>query len=164
VASYTDALAAFTAGLEAIQAGDFDAADAAFGAILAHWSHEREFAERARTFLTVVARRRQSAAPLNGASVADRLLAATLAANAGHIDRAGELLEHLVADVPTSDQAHYMLAVVHADKGRVDAAAAALAKAVELNPENRGLARRDPDLRGVRHLPDVTALLGPPKT
>ena len=160
---YTDALAAFSAGLEALQAGRLDDAEGAFGAMLAGWGDERELAERARTFLAVVGRRRQSAAPLNG-SVADRLLAATLAANAGDTDRAHELLVRLIADAPASDQAHYMLAVVHADKGRLEAAAAALARAVELNPENRALARRDPDLRALRHLPGITALLGPPIT
>jgi tetratricopeptide (TPR) repeat protein len=161
--AYTTAIAAFTAGLEAIQAGRLEDADAAFRAVLTRWGGEREVAERARTFLAVVARRRQPEQPVNG-SLADRLLAATLAVNAGDAARAQRLLEQLVADVPSADQAHYMLAVVHADKGEADAALAALAKAVALNPENRRLARRDPDLRALRAHPGSTALLGPPPT
>lgn len=161
--AYTDALSAFTAGLEALQAGRLDDADAAFGEVLSRWSGERELADRTRTFVTVVARRRQAAA-LAAGSVADRLLAATLAANAGDVDRAQELLEQLVADAPSADQAHYMLAVVHADRNRVEAAIAALGRAVELNPENRRLARRDPDLKALLAHPDARALLGPPTT
>ena len=161
--AYTDGLSAFSAGLEALGANRVDEAERAFSAVLAHWGGERELAERARTYLAVCGRRRQAAAPIDG-SVSDRLLAATLATNAGDTDRALGLLERLLADAPATDQAHYMLAVVHTDKGRLDAAAAALARAVELNPENRKLARRDPDLRGLRDHPGASALLGLPGT
>jgi tetratricopeptide (TPR) repeat protein len=161
--AYTDALAAFSAGLEALGANRLDEAERAFGAVLERWGDERELAERSRTYLAVCGRRRQAAAPEDG-SVAERLLAATMATNAGDTDRALRLLERLLADAPATDQAHYMLAVVHADKGRLEAAAAALARAVELNPENRKLARRDPDLRGLRDHPAASALLGRPGT
>jgi hypothetical protein len=43
-----------------------------------------------------------------------------------------------------------MLAVAHAQRGEHAQAVAHLERAIALNPENRGLARRDPDLEPLR--------------
>ena len=51
---------------------------------------------------------------------------------------------------PDNDHALYMLAVAHAQRGEHAEAIAHLERAIALNPENRALARTDPDLEPLR--------------
>ena len=51
---------------------------------------------------------------------------------------------------PDNDHALYMLAVAHAQRGEHAEAIAHLERAIALNPENRALARSDPDLEPLR--------------
>src|SRR5205823_15089868 len=86
---------------------------------------------------------RQEATPQ---TIQERLFASTLAINGGRYDEAISHL-HLVRDEdPDNDHALYMLAVAHAQRGEHAEAIAHLERAIAVNPENRGLARRDPDL------------------
>jgi Flp pilus assembly protein TadD len=78
------------------------------------------------------------------------LFASTLAINGGRYDEAISHL-HLVRDEdPDNDHALYMLAVAHAQRGEHAEAIAHLERAIAVNPENRGLARNDPDLEPLR--------------
>jgi predicted Zn-dependent protease len=83
-----------------------------------------------------------------------------LALNAGELDRAHAHLEHIVRDHPVHDQALYMLAVTAAARSQVPNAIRYLQQAIAANPENRALARMDPDLETLRQDPTVAALLG----
>ena len=51
---------------------------------------------------------------------------------------------------PDNDHALYMLAVAHAQRDEHAEAVAHLERAIALNPENRALARHDPDLEPLR--------------
>jgi tetratricopeptide (TPR) repeat protein len=79
-------------------------------------------------------------------SVDDRLFAATLALNGGRYDEALSHLRLVRDEDPDNDHALYMLAVAHAQRDEHAQAVAHLERAIALNPENRALARRDPDL------------------
>jgi hypothetical protein len=60
------------------------------------------------------------------------------------------------------DRALYLLATAHAQRGEPGLAIPYLQRAVEANPENRALARTDPDLEALRSDRAVAALLEPP--
>ena len=95
---------------------------------------------------------RQTAPPESSPRNADeRVYAATLAVNAGHYDEAREHLRAVSQEEPDNDHAIYMLAVVHALRGEPGDAVSCLVRAIDLNPQNRGLARQDPDLESLRH-------------
>ena len=51
---------------------------------------------------------------------------------------------------PDNDHDLYMLAVAHAQRGEPAEAIAHLERAIILNPENRALAKSDPDLEPLR--------------
>ena len=74
----------------------------------------------------------------------ERVYAATLALNAGAPDKALEHLAAAAASEPDSDHVHYMLAVARAAAGETKAAVTHLHRAIELNPDNRFLARNEP--------------------
>jgi tetratricopeptide (TPR) repeat protein len=75
--------------------------------------------------------------------------------NAGNY---GEALDHLraaTAEAPEHDHALYMLASVLALRDEVDEAVPLLLRAIELNPDNRSLARHDPELDALREFESV---------
>jgi tetratricopeptide (TPR) repeat protein len=92
----------------------------------------------------------------------ERLVAATVAINAGDYDRALTLLARVLEEAPDHDHARYMAGVAHALRREPEAALDQLRRAIALNPENRALARQDPDLAGLHGLEAFRELLEAP--
>ena len=72
--------------------------------------------------------------------------------------RFSHLQRALTADA-RHDHAHYMMAVSSARRGDTGAALDHLRRAVALNPENRSIARQDPELESLRDAPAFKAAL-----
>lgn len=144
-ASYADAVAMYEKGLEALQRHDYNRALGLFEGVLSSFPEERELHERVRLYLNVCQRHAtpRAAAPQ---TVQERLYASTLALNEGRYDEAISHLRLVRDEDPDNDHALYMLAVAHAQRGEHAESIAHLERAIALNPENRTLARRDPDL------------------
>ena len=108
-----------------------------------------ELHERVRLYLNICQRQatQREAAPQ---TIDERLYAATLAINGGRYDEAISHLRLVRDEDPDNDHALYMLAVAHAQRGEHAEAVAHLERAIALNPENRALARTDPDLEPLR--------------
>ena len=94
----------------------------------------------------------RQAAPREAAprTLEERLYAATLSINGGKYDQAISELRLVRDEDPDNDHALYMLAVAHAQRGEPAEAIAHLERAIALNPENRAIARADPDLEPLR--------------
>jgi tetratricopeptide (TPR) repeat protein len=72
-------------------------------------------------------------------------------------------LQRALGEDPESDHAHYIMAVALGMRDRTDEAIEHLRRAIALNPENRGLAKQDPDLDSLRdHDRFLAALDTPP--
>lgn len=136
-------------GLEALQRHDYRAAIDALEAVLRQYPDEKELHERVRLYLNVC--QRQAAQRQDSPQTVDeRLYAATLAINGGQYDQAIAHLRLVRDEDPDNDHALYMLAVAHAQRDEHAEAVAHLERAIALNPENRALARTDPDLEPLR--------------
>ena len=148
-------------GLQALQRRDFAAAADALRLVIERYPDERELLERARLYLKVCERELE---PRQGSPrTADEwVYAATVALNAGEESAAVHHLQRALAEDPRHDHAHYMMAVASARRNDVPSALDHLRHAVTLNPENRALARQDPDLDAVRNWPGFRAALEPP--
>lgn len=146
---FYEAVAIYERGVQALQRHDFQAAAGFFRTILERYPEERELLERARLYLRVCEREtsRQPAAPR---TPAERVYAATVALNSGDHTGALDHLQRALAEDPASDHAHYIMSVALGMRGRADEALDHLRHAIALNPENRGLARQDPDLESIR--------------
>jgi tetratricopeptide (TPR) repeat protein len=156
-----EALALYERGVAALQAHDYSRATSFLTSVLTSYPNERELHERVRLYLNVCERHM---APLAGApnTPEERLFAATLALNAGN---AGEALQYLLrvsTEAPDNDYALYMLATALAQHNRADEAVPHLIRAMELNPENRLLAKKDPDLEPLRHREEIRLALETP--
>ena len=148
--TYIEAVALYERGLEAVQRHDYRGAIELLEAVLRQYPEERELHERVRLYLNICQRQ---AAPRESVpqTVEERLYASTLAINGGRYDEAISHLRLVRDEDPDNDHALYMLAVAHAQRGEHAEAIAHLERAIALNPENRALARRDPDLEALRH-------------
>jgi len=138
-------VAIYEKGIEALQRHDYNHALELLQSVLRQYPEEKELHERVRLYLNICERHAtpREAAPQ---SIEERLYASTLAINGGRYDEAISHLRLVRDEDPDNDHALYMLAVAHAQRGEHAEAVAHLERAIALNPENRALARRDPDL------------------
>jgi Tfp pilus assembly protein PilF len=139
----------YESGVRALQRHDFDAAATAFRSVLDRYPEERELHERARLYLRVC-ERETARRPAGPQTPQERVYAATVALNAGDHAVAMEHLRRALQESPDSDHAHYIMAVALAMRTQTDDALEHLRQAISLNPENRALARQDPDLDHLR--------------
>jgi len=147
--TYFEAVAVYERGLEALQRHEYRIAADLFQSVLRQYSEEKELHERVRLYLNICERH---AAPRDDGpqTLEERLFASTLALNGGRYDEAIQLLRLVRDEDADNDHALYMLAVAHAQRGEHAEAIAHLERAIALNPENRALARHDPDLEPIR--------------
>ena len=147
--TYVDAVALYERGLEALQRHAYQQAAQLLESVLKQYPEERDLHERVRLYLNICRRHatQQEAAPQ---TIDERLYAATLSINGGHYDQAIAHLRLVRDEDPDNDHAIYMLAVAHAQRDEHAEAVAHLERAIALNPENRALARTDPDLEPLR--------------
>ncbi len=144
--SYPEAVAVYEKGLEALQRHEYARALGLFERVLTAFPEERELHERVRLYLNVCQRHVTPASAAAPRTLQERLYASTLALNGARYDEAIAHLRLVRDEDPDNDHALYMLAVAHAQRGEHVEAVAHLERAIAMNPENRALARRDPDL------------------
>ncbi len=156
--TYFEAVALYERGLEALQRHAYQEAAGLLESVLRQYPEEKELHERVRLYLNICRRRaaQREAAPQ---TIDERLYAATLAINGGLYDQAIAHLRLVRDEDPDNDHAIYMLAVAHAQRGEHAEAVAHLERAIALNPENRALARHDPDLDPLRADDVIRAVL-----
>lgn len=159
--AYYEAIAAYETGVRALQRHDFAAAADHFRQVIERHPEERELVERASLYLRVCERETERR-PAGPRTPRERIYAATVALNAGDATGALGLLRQALAEEPTDDHGHYILAVALTEGRRFEDALAALARAIELNDENRSVARNDPDLAALRELDACRPLLQDP--
>lgn len=146
---YFEAVAVYERGLEAVQRHDYAAAIELLESVLRLFPEEKELHERVRLYLNIC-QRQATAREVLPQTIEERLYAATLAINGGRSDEAISHLRLVRDEDPDNEHALYMLAVAHTQRGEHAEAIAHLERAIALNPENRNLARRDPDLEPLR--------------
>ena len=148
--TYVEAVALYEQGLERLQQHDYSGAADRLEAVLKQFPEEKELHERVKLYLNVC-RKQASAVPAAlPQTIEERLYASTLALNGGRYDEAISHLRLVRDEDPDNDHALYMLAVAHAQRGELAEAVAHVERAIAMNPENRALARTDPDLDPVR--------------
>jgi tetratricopeptide (TPR) repeat protein len=160
--TYLEAVALYERGVDALQHHDYLGAANLLESVLRLYPEEKELHERVRLYLNIC--QRQAAQREDAPQTIDeRLYAATLAINGGSYDQAIAHLRLVRDEDPDNDHAIYMLAVAHAQRGEHAEAVAHLERAIALNPENRALARHDPDLEPLRDDETVRAALDAPQ-
>jgi outer membrane protein assembly factor BamD (BamD/ComL family) len=159
--TYVDAVALYEQGLERLQRHDYSGAAESLESVLRLYPEEKELHERVRLYLNIC-RKQGSNNQAVPQTIEERLYASTLALNGGRYDEAISHLRLVRDEDPDNDHALYMLAVAHAQRGELAEAMAHVERAIAMNPENRALARTDPDLDPLRGDDAFTAALEAP--
>jgi tetratricopeptide (TPR) repeat protein len=126
--------------------------------VIAEFPEEIELHERAQLYIRVCERQ---LTPLDATpkTPEEQVYAATLAMNAGAVDRAISLLNAALQQQADNDAAEYMLGVALATKGDQQGALQHVARALELNPDSRDAMRKEPELEALRETAEFQALL-----
>ena len=164
VAAVDSSLKAYTEALEALHRKSWAKAAQLFASVIES-SDLPEMRERARQYLAAC--RLQEAqheaksgkTPREDDGDADPYLRAVVEKNRGDLDGALALCRHGGAD-QKDERFAYLAASIHAVQGRIDEAAQALSRAVELSSKNRIHAFHDPDFAELRKNRDHRALFG----
>jgi tetratricopeptide (TPR) repeat protein len=148
-------------GLQALQRRDFAASADALRLVIERYPDERELLERARLYLKVCERELEPKEP--PPKTADEwVYAATVALNAGDETAGFQHLQRALTADARHDHAHYMMAVASVRRNDTAADLDHLRRAVALNPENRSIARQDPELDTLREAAGFKAALDTP--
>ena len=137
-------LATYEGALQALYGGDRAKAETLFRKVVEECD-QPELAERARQLLAVS----RQPPGLAAAESEDDFLQAVYEKNRGNPDRALEIARR-GGRTGKDERFAYLEASVHAQAERLEEAAAALAKAIELEPKNRVHAFHDPDFAALR--------------
>lgn len=159
--AYYEAIALYERGVQSLQRHNYPGAAEHFHMVLERYPDERELVERARLYLRVC-ERETSRQPATPTTPEERVYAATVSLNSGDHNAALDHLSRALDDDPESDHAHYIMAVALSMRGRPDKALDHLRQAIALNPENRALARQDPDLDALREHDKFRSVLDTP--
>jgi len=156
--TYADAVLLYERGLQALQAKRYREAADTLKRVIAEFPEEIELHERAQLYIRVCERQ---FAPLDATpkTPEEQVYAATLALNAGAVDRAVSLLTAAIQQQADNDAAEYMLGVALATKGDQQGSLRHLARALELNPDCRDSLRKEPELEALRETEALQALL-----
>ena len=144
----TQALKIYEAGVTSVQKRKFSVAAKALKEIVNDYPEERELAERAKLYLTVCDRELHPIVA-EPTTLDERLYAATVALNSGDISIAIEHLNAVATEKPADANVHYMLAVAYAMSENTGLSVTHLERAILLNPDNRLLARQEPDFENI---------------
>lgn len=161
--TYFEAVALYEQGLERLQQHDYSGAADRLESVLKQFPEEKELHERVKLYLNIC-RRQAAAVQSSPQTIEERLYASTIAINGGRYDEAISHLRLVRDEDPDNDHALYMLAVAHAQRGELAEAVAHVERAIAMNPENRALARTDPDLDPLREDESFRAALEAPMT
>ena len=156
--TYADAVLLYERGLHALQAKRYREAADTLKRVIAEFPEEIELHERAQLYIRVCARH-LTPPDATPKTPEEQVYAATLALNAGAVDRAVTLLTAALQQQADNDAAEYMLGVALATKGDQPGAMRHLARALELNPECRDSLRKEPELESLRETEELQALL-----
>jgi len=159
--TYADAVSLYERGMQALQAKRYREAAESLKAVIARFPEEKELHERAQLYIRVCQRQ---LTPLDATpkTPEERVYAATIAINSGQVDRAIALLTAALQQNAGNDPAEYMLGVAYSMKGDIASALSHIARALALNPDNRELVRKEPDLEAVRQTEQIRAILAAP--
>ena len=161
LARHREAVSTYEQGLGALQIRDFASAAAAFNSVIEKFHDEHELHDRSRVHLRVCERQTMPLMP--GPTTTEELVyAATIALNNGAQDESRRHLQQAIRQDAEDEQSHYMLAIVYAQTECPDLATSHLERAVELEPENRIIARQEPDFESLREDERVQKLLKAP--
>jgi len=141
---YQKTLAAYTEAVKEFRKGKFDKAAEALRAFVEKYPGEREFVDRARTYLGIAESRLRTPKEAPDLKTADdHYYAAVFLMNNGQTEEALKLLEKGLKLGPENAKIHFLVAQAHCLSGRNEAALESLRSAIQLEKSFRILSQNE---------------------
>jgi tetratricopeptide (TPR) repeat protein len=156
--AHQQSLQQFQHAVQWMQEGKFEKARALFEKLVQE--APPELLDRSRVYLTVCTRH-SSKESLSFANMGERYDYAVSLLNQGQYEDARDQFEGMIEVNPDADFAHYGLAVLNSMTGQAEECLDHLARAINLNAQNRIQARSDADFADMADDPRFTELLYP---
>ena len=143
-----EAIGLYKKALKELQQRNLSTASELFQRVIDDFPLEKEIHERTRRYLEIC--RRALVPSSTPKTLEEQVYAATLALNAGAPDEAVRYLGAAASEQPDRDDVQYILAMARAVDGEHSVAVAHLKRAIELNPDNKFLARNEPSFESLQ--------------
>jgi predicted Zn-dependent protease len=160
-AVYQQAIGVYESALDSLQNKNFSKAHEQFQEIIDRFPEEHELRDRCYLYLRVC--QRASNVPVSPKTFDEYIFAATIKINAGNQKEALRHLEQAMAQNPNSDEVHYITALALAASGDITAIDY-LQRAIDLNSDNRFLARQETGFELLQENDDFQKVLELPIT
>lgn len=160
VASYGKALQLFDRGVELFNRKKFEKARAVFADIMEGFADEQDFHDRARLYLNLIERQMHPSEP-RARGYEDFYNRAIYCLNIAEYDKALGFLKKASEKKPNDPSITYFMALVFAGKNDAPSCLPLLKKAIELDAENRVLARNETEFQSLAENPEIRELLFP---
>lgn len=149
----------FHSAMRAMQEGKYEKAKAEFEQLAADGPFEMK--DRSNVFARACEKELQKSSTLEFSCVEERYDYAILLLNQGNYEDAREHIDAILATRPEADYAYYGAALLASMTGQAEECLQHLGRAIELNSQNRILARRDSDFGDMADDPRFTEMLYP---
>ncbi len=159
---YDLAVGLFDRGVEFFNSKKFEKAQRVFQEIVEKFSEEKEFIDRARLYLNLIQRQLKPSEP-RPRNFEDYYNQAIYQLNLGDYDKALKYLKKASEKKPKDPSITYFMALVFAGKEDPKTAVAYLRDAIQLDVENRVLARNETEFQPYLDDPELRELLFPRK-
>ncbi|HEY3131046.1 MAG TPA: tetratricopeptide repeat protein [Acidobacteriota bacterium] len=150
-------------GIKALYSKNYQHAMDLFERLIENYPEEIELTDRARNFIKISLSQGATRKQHHPKTAEEMFDVGVIEHNKANFQRAIEYFQTAIQADPKADYIHYALAASHAQAGDIELAIRNLEKSIQLNPENKFLARNDPDFEPIRASKEFTAVIEAPR-
>lgn len=151
-------------GIKALYSRNYQQAMDLFERLIEHYPEEIELTDRARNFIKICLSQGATRKQHQPKTAEEMFDVGVMEHNKANFQRAIEYFQAALETDPKGDYIHYALAASYAQAGDLDLAIQSLQKSIQLNQENKFLARNDPDFEPIRITKEFAAVVEAPKS
>ncbi|HEY2932643.1 MAG TPA: tetratricopeptide repeat protein [Acidobacteriota bacterium] len=151
-------------GIKALYNKDYQQALELFEKLVEDFREEIELTDRARNFIKICQAQGAVKRVQAPKTVEEMFDLGVMEHNSGNYQKAIEHFKAAIEQNPKADYIHYALGASFAQSGDVDRAIHSLQKSIQLNSDNKFLARNDPDFESIRSTKEFGAIVEIPRS
>ncbi len=151
-------------GIKGLYSRNYQQAMDLFERLIENYPEEIELTDRARNFIKICLSQGATRKQHQPKTAEEMFDVGVMEHNKANFKRAVEYFQAALEADPKGDYIHYALAASYAQAGDLDLAIQCLQKSIQLNPENKFLARNDPDFEPIRTTKEFAAVVEAPKS
>ncbi|MBI4456859.1 MAG: tetratricopeptide repeat protein [Acidobacteria bacterium] len=150
-------------GIKSLYNKNYQQAMDLFEKLIAKYPEEVELADRARNFVKICQSQGATRKLLQPKTADEMFDLGVIEHNRANYQQAIDYFQRAIELNPKANYLYYTLAASYSQAGDMEGAIRSLQKSVQLNPDNKFLARNDPDFEPIRSSKEFSAIVEVPK-